>query len=320
VSKNLKKWLSIASPLLLGFAFMGYTYWSFTPDQVAKMKSHFVHADYFYICLSLGIAALGYIFRAYRWRYTIEHLGYKSDFKTNLMAVCIAYFVNMSIPRSGEISRALLLKKYQDIPFDKGLGTIIAERVVDLIILLICIALALILQFQTLNTFLIEIIPVEKLIFVGFLGLILFIGMIFVFKYAQWPWILNIKSKLSGVILGVMSVFQMKNKWPFLGYTLAIWTVYILMFYVTIFALPETENIGFGVVVTAFVVGSLAIVFSNSGFGVYPVLIAKILALYGVPFEAGNAFGWIGWSSQIILSILLGVASFLLLPIIHAKK
>jgi uncharacterized protein (TIRG00374 family) len=236
------------------------------------------------------------------------------------MAVCIAYFVNMSIPRSGEISRALLLKKYQDIPFDKGLGTIIAERVVDVIILLICIALAVILQFETLQAFLTEIIPIEKLILIGFICIFLIVLLILVFKYTQWFWVLSIKTRLSGVASGVMSIFNMKNKWPFLAYTIAIWCVYILMFYVTIFALPETENISFGVVVTAFVVGSLAIVFSNSGFGVYPVLIAKILALYGVPFEAGSAFGWIGWSSQILLSILLGVASFLLLPIIHGKK
>ena len=284
------------------------------------MKSYFVNANYNYIYLSLFISLFGYIFRAYRWRYTIEHLGYYSPFKTNFLAVCIAYFINMTIPRSGEISRALVLTKYQGVPFDKSIGTIIAERIVDFIILLLFIATALILEFETLKEFIFERIPLHKLLFIGIVLFILSGTGIMMLIYSKWKPILFIKAKISGLIDGLLSVFKMPKKGPFLVYTLLIWLVYILMFYVTIFALPETSHISFGVVVTAFVVGSLAIVFSNSGFGVYPFLIAKILELYGVSFEAGNAFGWIVWSSQILMIIILGGISFLLLPIVHRKK
>jgi uncharacterized membrane protein YbhN (UPF0104 family) len=91
----------------------------------------------------------------------------------------------------------------------------------------------------------------------------------------------------------------MRNKWPFLLHSLYIWLSYVVMFYITIFALPETAGISFGVVATAFVIGSLAITFTNGGFGVYPAVLATILELYGVPFASGTAFGWIVWSSQI---------------------
>ena len=119
---------------------------------------------------------------------------------------------------------------------------------------------------------------------------------------------------------GVTSVFTMPNKWPFLLHSVYIWVSYVLMFYVTIFALPETADVSFGVVAAAFVTGSLAITFTNSGFGVYPVVLATILSLYNVPLEAGTAFGWIVWASQMAVIICLGGLSFLLLPLLHKNK
>ncbi|MCY1238650.1 Lysylphosphatidylglycerol synthase TM region [compost metagenome] len=236
------------------------------------------------------------------------------------MAVWIAYFMNMTIPRSGEVSRALVLKKYEDIPFDKAFGSIIAERVVDFIILLLFIATAVLLQFEVLKTFLLNTIPVEKLLIYGIVAFVIFLSAILLFVYSKSKWILMIKGKISGLTEGLLSVWRMEKKWSFLFYTAIIWIGYVLTFYTAIFALQETSDISFGVVVTAFVIGSLAISFSNGGFGVFPVLIAGILALYGIPKEAGTAFGWIIWTSQTVQIIILGGLSFLLLPILNRKK
>ena len=116
---------------------MVYSYNSFTEKQLEQMKGYFVSADYKYVFFSLIFAFLGYVLRAYRWKYTLTQIGYKPNFKLNFLAVSIGYFVNLSIPRSGEVSRALILKKYQDVPFDKAFGTIVAERIVDLAIFLL---------------------------------------------------------------------------------------------------------------------------------------------------------------------------------------
>src|SRR5690606_24755533 len=113
---------------------------------------------------------------------------------------------------------------------------------------------------------------------------------------------------------------HMQKKWQFLLHTFFIWLSYILMFYVTIFALPGTRNLGFGAVLTAFIVGSMAIAVTSSGFGTYPVLIAKILVLYSVAEPVGAAFGWIVWTSQILLVLLTGALSFLLLPLVNRTK
>nr|MBA2745002.1 flippase-like domain-containing protein [Flavisolibacter sp.] len=108
--RRISKWLSIILPLLLGFLLIIYKYNQFTPAEISEMKGYFRTADYFYINLSLIVSFLGFVSRAHRWKYSLRHLGYVTKFHNNFFAVCIAYFVNLTIPRSGEISRALILK------------------------------------------------------------------------------------------------------------------------------------------------------------------------------------------------------------------
>lgn len=284
------------------------------------MKGYFKNANYFYISLSLVIAIFGFISRAYRWKFSIEHMGYHSKFSNNLMAVCIGYFMNLTIPRSGEISRALIVKKYEDIPFDKAFGTIVAERIVDLILFFLFVITAFILQFKVLKNFVLDTIPLEKLIILGIIGFTGFILFLLLWIYSKWKFILFLKEKISGLMEGMMSIVKMKQKWPFLFHSLFIWFTYLLMFYVAIFALEETSSISLGAVVTAFVIGSLAIGFTNSGFGAFPLLIAQIFLLYSIPETVGTAFGWLVWISQTILTISLGGISFLLLPLLNKNK
>ena len=304
---------------MLGIFLIVYKYNEFTPAQIVEMKGYFKNADYFYINISLLIALLGFLSRAYRWKFSLEHMGYKSRFHNNLMAVCVAYFMNLTIPRSGEISRAVILKKYEDIPFDKAFGTIVAERIVDLVLFLFFVSVAFILQFKVLKDFILAKIPLEKLIIIGIAGFILGVIFLLIWMYSNWKIITTLKQKFSGLIEGMLSIVKMKDKWAFLFHSVFIWFTYFLMFYITIFALDETSTIGVGAVVTAFVFGSLAIGFTNSGFGAYPLLVAEIFFLYGVPQTAGTAFGWLVWISQTVLIVVLGGISFFFLPILNKK-
>ena len=206
------------------------------------------------------------------------------------------------------------------MPFDKGFGTIISERFVDLILLIVCISTTLILQFDVLKDYIAEEIPLESLLVYGSVLVVLFIGTILFYKYSRLQWVLKVKEKVSGLIEGSLTVFKMPNKWPFLLHSIYIWVAYVAMFYVTIYTLPETAHISFGAVATSFEIGSLAITFSNGGFGVYPAVIGAILLLYGIPDTIGTAFGWIVWTSQIAFVIFLGGLSFLLLPLLYRKK
>lgn len=310
---------SIILPILLGFGLTYYSYNSFSEMQLAQMKNYFVSANYNYVLISLFWAVLGYVLRAYRWKYTLMQIGIKPNFKLNFLAVSVGYFVNLSVPRSGEISRALILKKYQKTPFDRVFGTIIAERIVDFIILILFIAMALFIEFSKLKNFLLANIPIQKISVFLTISIILFLAGLYLYFFSKWKPILWLKTKVEGLKEGAFSIFKMPRKWPFLIYTFLIWFSYIMMFYSSTGTIAETDNLTIGTALVAFVIGSLIIAFTNGGFGFFPIIIAKILFLYGIPLVAGNAFGWIVWTSQLLITVVLGILAFLILPIFNKK-
>lgn len=320
MKQQISKWLSILLPIFLGIFLIVYTYQKFTPEQILEIKSYFKNANYSYIVLGIFIAFLGNASRAYRWKFMLEHLGYKTSFYNNFMAVNICYLLNLSVPKSGEISRAVILKKYENVPFDKGFGTIVAERIVDMIVLLTFMLAAFFMQFRIVKEFILDKIPMQKLLVFAIVATIVGIGLLLVYFYSKLPWILALKQKISGLKEGVMSIVHMEKKMEYFLHTIFIWVSYLVMFYITLFVIPETSAISFGATMTAFVVGSIAIAFTNSGFGSYPFLISKILLVYGIAETAGNAFGWIVWTSQMLLVVVLGVLSFLLLPVFNRSK
>jgi len=320
LKSKIRKFLSLIIPLLIGIIIIYYQFTTLNPEELEKIKTSFIKADYFYIFLSLFIALFGFWSRAYRWKFALQHLGYQTKFHNDLMTVCVSYLVNLTIPRSGEISRAALLKKYENVPFDKGFGTIVAERIVDMIIFLLFVAVGFISQFDKIYQYLIQKnVKFETLIWFSIIGIVLFFIFVLVWVYAEWKIILKLKQKLSGLIEGMLSILKMKNKWNYIFHSFFIWFSYLAMFYVTIFALPETANISFDVVVMGFIFGTLAVGFTNGGLGAYPLAIASILSLYGISEGIGTAFGYLIWVSQTLLTIFLGLLSYLLLPILNKK-
>jgi len=317
---QIRKWLTIFIPLLIGIGIIYYQYSTLSSSEINKIIESFKKANYFYILISLVFAFFGFWSRAYRWKFALNHLGYQTNFYNNFFTVCVSYLVNFTVPRSGEISRAALIKKYENIPFDKAFGTIVAERIVDLIIFFLFVIVGFLSQFDKLYQFLIEKnVSIEAIIIALIIGFLMFIVFILIWIYAEWKIILKLKEKLSGLIEGMMSVLKMKDKWYYLLHSFLMWFSYLIMFYVAIFALPETVNIGFDVVIMGFIFGSLAIGFSNGGLGAYPFSIALILGLYGISNDVGIAFGWLVWTSQTLFTILIGIISYILLPIINKK-
>ncbi len=319
MKQKLLKSLKIILPLALGVFLISYTYNKFSAAQLQQITSYFKNANYTYIFLSILFGVLSHISRAYRWNFMLEPLGYKPRLGNSIMAVFIGYLMNITIPRSGEVSRALIINRYDNIPFNKAFGTIITERAIDFFILLTIIATAFIVEFDTINNFIIQKTNPQKLLKLTIIILaVILIILIFIFKTRK-----TISKKiftfLIGVKEGLFSVLKMKKKIPFIIHTLLIWVLYILMFSITIFALKETATMSFGTILTAFIVGSIAIVFTNSGFGTYPFLIAEILLLYNIPETAGTAFGWLVWTAQFLMIIFFGSLSFILLPLYNKK-
>ncbi len=321
MKKQISKWLTILVPLFIGIGIIYYQYTTLSKEELNNIVTSFKKANYYYIFLSLIISCIGYWSRAYRWKFSLNYLGYQTKFSSNFLTVCISYFVNLTVPRSGEISRAALIKKYENVPFDKALGTIVAERIVDFIIFLLFVLIGVVLQFDKLYQLLLSKKIAPQIFFIiGFLGISALSAFILLWKYSKWKIFLKLKEKLAGLVEGLTTVFKMKTKWYYLFHSFFIWFAYLMMFYVAIFALPETSKISFDIVIMGFIFGSLAVGFSSGGLGAYPLSIAIIFSLYGITKDVGTAFGWLVWTSQTVLAILFGVISYLLLPLLNRKK
>lgn len=304
----------------MGIFLIWYSYSRFTPEQLDEIKLYFKDANYGIVLLAVFFNVLSHFIRAYRWNFMLEPLGYRPNVWNNFMAVSIAYLMNIFIPKSGEISRAVILDKYEDVAFEKGFGTIISERIVDLIFLLMFTTVALFLQFDILYNFLIENIPFTKLLMLGGIMLLLFILFLLFLKYSKSPLRKRLRNFFLGLKEGVFSVLRMKKKSAFLMHTAFIWALYLLSFYTATFALEETSGISFGALVITFVVGSFSFAFTNSGFGSYPFFVAGMLSVFGIATTVGTAFGWIAWTSNIVSLIFFGALSFFMLPVFNRGR
>lgn len=312
----MKKALKIILPLFLG----GFLVWySLSKVSLEVLFTYFKNANYSWIALSLLFGFSSHLSRAYRWKFMLEPMGYKPDFKNSIMAVFVGYIVNYAVPRAGEVSRAAIMTNYEKIPFEKGFGTIVAERIADLIMMLFVIIITLFVQFDFIYELLINKFNPIKIVFLLMILAVLFFVFSNYIKKAKSGFGLKIKTFIIGLIEGVTSIFKMKNKWAFIFHTVFIWAMYVAMFWSTI---PAIENLSvpFGGVLIGFIAGSFSVAATNGGVGLYPVAVAGAFALFGVAQEPANAFGWIMWTSQTAMFIVFGGLSFLILPIYNKRK
>ena len=291
------------------------------------MISSFSDAKYSWILLSIIIGLASHFIRAIRWKLTLEPLGYTPKTYNVFFAVMTCYIANLAFPRLGDIIRCTTLAKYEKYSFNKVLGTVIAERAVDLFFLGIALILVLIFQGHELNLYF-QKTNVQFFNSKGILKAILLISSVLflgiattqLIKKSSNAFIVRLTSFLKKVTNGVKTIWQMEQKFIYIFYTIIIWMLYIMLFYVCIFALPETTQIGFFGSITCFLFGAIAISFTNGGLGAYPALIAQATVLYEISEPIGYALGWIVWSGQTIMILFFGALSLLLFPILNKKN
>lgn len=311
------KSLKIILPLLLAVFLVWFSLHKVSFNQLIVF---FKKADYSWIVLGMFFGFISHLSRAYRWLFMLEPMGYKIKFNNSIMAIFSAYLINYTIPRAGEIARATITTNYEGVPFEKGFGTIVAERIADLIMMFAIIFITLFIQFDFLYGLLIERFNPAKIV-IG-LFLLLFLGVLFLkfLKNSNSKIALRIKIFVNGLIEGVLSIFKMKKKWAFIFHTLFIWAMYVLMFYVTSIAFKELENLPLSAVLVGFIAGSFSIAATNGGIGSYPLAIYAALSIFNIPEEPSIAFGWIMWAAQTIMIIVFGGLSLIYLPIYNRKS
>lgn len=321
MKKTTQTILKTTLPLLLGIFLIWFSISNSTPSERIELWKSITHANPFWISLSLFFGLLSHLSRAYRWKYLLEPLGYHPGLSISFMAVMAGYLANLGIPRSGEVLRAASLSTYRNVPFDKGFGTIISERMVDLCMLLLIVGVTAIFQSNLLFSYFSKN-NINPFFTILALLILLIIGLVFLkmLQRSTNSFLLKIKNFGINLLNGMKSIFHLKHKTAFLFHTFFIWTMYVLMFYVLKFAIPATASLDFGVVMLAFVVGSFAISVTNGGIGIYPLAIGAILLEFGIDQQAGVAFGWIIWGSQTLMNIILGGVSLILMPLLKKNR
>nr|WP_298996656.1 lysylphosphatidylglycerol synthase transmembrane domain-containing protein [uncultured Allomuricauda sp.] len=321
MSTSLKKFLKIAVPILIGLGLVYYSYTSTTPDDRARIFEAIKSADPIWVFLSIFIGILSHVSRAIRWNYLLEPLGYRPKLINNILIILTSYFANTLVLRSGEILRATALNTYEKVPFEKGFGTIVTERIVDVIMLLLVITAALLVQTDVILGILEEngigLVGSLVLLLAGVLGLVIAIRLI---KKSTSSFALKIKTFLNGLLDGVMSIFKMKHRGAFIFHTFFIWACYIGMFWVIKFTVPETTELPLGAFLVAFVAGAFAMATTNGGLGLFPIVVTAALSVYGISKTSGDAYGWIMWTAQTLMVVVFGTISFMVLPLLNRNR
>jgi hypothetical protein len=314
MNKDLLVKIKTFLPLSFGIFLVYYSFQNTSAEDKINILNSITNANYTFVFLSICIGILSHLSRAIRWKYLILPLGYKLNILNSIMSIFAGFLSNFGIPRSGEILRASLIYYYQKIPFEKSFGTIVTERIIDFLILLSCIFLGINISSKIK-------LPDSFLSSNFILYLILFVAitcLIFILISTK-----NLRIKVfiffDGLKQGMLSISKIENKKYFFFHTIFIWTSYFFMLYIVKFSMPETFSLGFEPIFIAFIAGAIAMIITNGGIGSYPLAIASIISQYEVSYEAALAFGWIVWTSQTIMIVILGSLSFVFLPILNKK-
>ena len=320
MSKSFISALRNLIPLGLGVFLIYYSLSTITADQRILIWSYIKQAHPLPILISIIFGALSHISRAYRWKFLLNPLGYNPSFINLTGAVLINYLSNLGIPRYGDVLRVTVISAYEKIPFSKGLGTVISERVIDLVMMMMLVFSAMYMGGDWVQ----EQLGGSTVLLVSFgvfIGLVVAIMMFpFLINTTRFPYLARIKDFFLNIVQGIVSIRSIPNAFAFWTHTVFIWLMYILMFWAIQFSLPEAALISPQVALIGFVAGGLSIVITNGGVGLYPIAVAAVLSHYGVSYEMALAYGWIAWSTQTLMILLFGGLSFVFLPVFNRKK
>lgn len=316
----------------LGFFVVGaFIFWLIYKDQdIDRIKSVLKNdVNYFWVFVSLLIGLVSHISRTLRWGLMIEPIGHKPRFINTFLSVMVGYLMNLAFPRMGEISRCGVLARYEKISFTKLFGTVVAERLVDMISLLVLLGIVIFSQFGKMIDFikrnpeieskLTSIVSSPYLI----VGIIVLIVLAFVFRNAfKHTFIFKkLVEILQNFKEGFISIRRIKRKGWFYFHSAFIWVLYYLMLYANFFAFDFTSNLSPIAGLTTFVLASFGMVAPvQGGIGAWHFMAAEGLMLYGVPYENGVIFAFVAHSTMTLMLIIIGIISLLILPFINRRS
>ncbi len=325
---NILKYLSF---LGLGVFLVWWSLQQIPAENWKDFRKAFATANYWLLIPVFFILSASHVLRALRWKMLMLPLGYNPSLVNTFFAVMIGYLANLAVPRLGEVLKCTLLSKYENIPAEKLVGTIVAERAFDLLCLVIVFLIAFAIQFEQIGHYGILIV---KRLFTGKTGsfditnfaviiaaIILFAYILkIIFKrFSNIKLIRSARNIVKGIWQGIVSIKDLKQKKAFVAVSLGIWAMYLLGTWIGFNGTAGTAGLSLKIAVSALAFGSIGMIMTPGGIGTYAVFLAKVLEKNGIPFYIGFANGTLQWFAQFLIVIFVGFISLGLLPWYNKK-
>ncbi|MGI6718235.1 MAG: lysylphosphatidylglycerol synthase transmembrane domain-containing protein [Bacteroidales bacterium] len=324
---TLKDILKFLFFLGIGFLLIWLFVRKLTSEEIDSIFASLKNIKYSWLILAFIFGVISVIARASRWIILIEPLGYKPKYSNMFFSVLVAYIANLAFPRLGEVARCGVLTKYEEIPFEKSFGTVITERICDLLVFFILLIANIIIQYSVLEAYVNEKIlgrlfgknaeiPILLIIFISFVALVLILVFI-VKKFPNNKFAKKTKKVFSGFIEGIKSFSKIQRPWAFLFHTVLLWVCYFYMTRVVFYCLAETSFLGSDAAFSSLVFSTIGNILVQGGIGIYPMIVSEILTVYGCTSAIGYTMGWLIWINQTMLIIIGGIVAFIVLPFIN---
>ncbi|MBK7761929.1 MAG: flippase-like domain-containing protein [Bacteroidetes bacterium] len=317
---------------VLTFGLCAFLIWFSLKDvsdaDIEKIKFSVSKANYFLLIPIVIMGVLSHWSRAVRWKYLMEPLQMYPSTRNTFLTVMIGYLANMFLPRFGEVIKCTLLAKYEKIPADKLIGTIITERAFDVLCLLLVFLITFIIQVDLAAEYLSTLAAKYNANASNgssgwvLISIIAFLVILFLFRNTirQFSLFIKLRQIVKNVLAGIMSFRNMKNKKGFVFHTILIWSLYLGMIVLGFKSIPETSILGFKTGFSVLSFGSIGMIVTPGGMGAYTLLVNEIVSLYGIEKAMSLAISWIIWLVPTIIILIGGSISLLLIPILNNTK
>lgn len=333
MNKRLRTILQYLFFLGLGIFLVWWSVKDLTSDDKSQIKEALKTARYWLIIPVFGILFLSHFIRAIRWKLLMEPLGYKPSTTNTVFAVFIGYLANQAVPRLGEVLKCTVLSRYEKIPADKLIGTIILERVIDAVTLLLVFIITLAIQPDIYSQLIDTIFDSKKednghktisssLVLMILGGIVIIAIVVWMIKKKKNFSDLGLLFKRIGKSIwqGLSAIQHLKKRWPFIFLTISMWILYLTGGYMGFMALKETQQYGINEAFTVLTAGSIGMIATPGGIGAYAYLLQKTMHVYGLNEGIALAFGWILWLAQTAVILIGGLISFVSIPYYNKKK
>ncbi len=316
----------------LGIFLVWWSLHAIPDEKWPVFKEALLTARYWVIVPVFFILSSSHLLRAIRWKILMGPLGYRPSLVNTFFAVMIGYLANLAVPRLGEVLKCTILSRYEKVPAEKLVGTIVAERAFDLISLVVIFILALVFQYEVVLNYSRQLFSSLFATRSGEISftkvfIVLLIMLVVVFltrkalkRFAHMKAIISFKRILNGIWQGLISIKGLQQKGPFLLCSIGIWLLYIVGTWLGFYATAGTEHLGLPTAISGLAFASIGMIATPGGIGAYATFLATVLERNDVPFEIGLANGNLQWLAQFLIVLLVGFISLGLLPFYNKKK